>query len=130
MTEWYLTRRNATLTRGAKMKKIMLLMLILVVLVLVISVPVFAGGHVYVRGGVLIGPGWWGPWWWGGPYYPYPYYASPPVVIQQQPPVYQQQAEQYYWYFCPESRIYYPYVKQCPGGWQKVVPTPPAPGNP
>ena len=67
----------------------------------------------------------WGPGWWG---YPYPYYSYPPDVIQQQSPVYEmqtpQQDEEYYWYFCPDSKNYYPYVKQCPKGWLKVVPAP------
>ena len=30
--------------------------------------------------------------------------------------------EQSYWYFCQDPEGYYPYVKQCPKGWQKVVP--------
>jgi len=38
------------------------------------------------------------------------------------PPVQQSQG---YWYFCPEAKAYYPYVKQCTGGWQRVSPTPP-----
>jgi len=32
------------------------------------------------------------------------------------------------WYYCPESKAYYPYVKECPGGWQQVAPQPP-PGH-
>jgi len=46
-------------------------------------------------------------------------------VIQQQTPVYEMQTpqqEEYYWYFCPDSKNYYPYVKQCPNGWLKVIP--------
>ena len=31
---------------------------------------------------------------------------------------------QQYWYFCKGSNKYYPYVKECPGGWQKVLPQP------
>lgn len=31
-----------------------------------------------------------------------------------------------YWYYCAESRVYYPYVNQCPGGWQRVSPQPPS----
>jgi hypothetical protein len=91
------------------------------------------GGHgPHVGIGLWLGPGWW-PGWWGPYYYPsyYPYYQEPPVVIQQQPEVNVQpapQAEQpTYWYFCKDPQGYYPYVKQCPGGWMKVVPTPPAP---
>jgi len=84
-------------------------------------------GHIVVGGGFWFGPGWgWGPGWWGSAGYPYPYYSYPPYVIQQQPSVYEMQTpqrdEEYYWYFCPDSKNYYPYVKQCPNGWLKVVP--------
>ncbi len=95
------------------------------------SFPAMA--HGYFRGGVWIGPGW-GPGWWG-PAYPYPYYVGPPVVIQQQPqpPTEYSAPEQTeapsYWYFCQDPRGYYPYVKNCPGGWKKVVPSPPAPAQ-
>ena len=91
------------------------------------------GGHgPHVGIGVWLGPGW-GPGWWGPYYYPpyYPYYAEPPIVIQQQPEVYEQPApppeQPVYWYYCQESRGYYPYVKECPSGWLKVVPSPPSP---
>ena len=77
----------------------------------------------------------------GYPYYypPYPYYYPPyypaPVVVQQQAPVYVEQDPQPapsvqpstpagYWYYCADSRAYYPYVKQCPAGWQRVAPQP------
>lgn len=87
------------------------------------------GPHVGI--GLWLGPGWW-PGWWGPHYYPsyyYPYYQEPPIVIQQQPEEYEQPAPQegqpVYWYFCKEPQGYYPYVKQCPSGWMKVVPTPP-----
>ena len=90
-----------------------------------------AAGHARIHGGVWIGPGW-GPGWWGPPYpyYSYPYYPAPPVIIQQQAPdVYMQQAPQSeepsYWYYCQDPKGYYPYVKQCPNGWMKVVPSPP-----
>ena len=91
------------------------------------------GGHFGVE--LWLGPGWWGP-----PYrpyapyypYPYPYYSPPQVIVPQQPDVYIQQVPQTsrpeasdYWYYCQDPRGYYPYVQQCPGGWMKVVPTPP-----
>ena len=68
------------------------------------------------------------------PYY-YPSYYPQPVVVQQQSPVYVEQNPQPapsaqpsvpagYWYFCAESRAYYPYVKECPTGWQRVAPQP------
>ncbi|HTF99598.1 MAG TPA: hypothetical protein VK654_03310 [Nitrospirota bacterium] len=107
------------------MKKSLFVLFIVVLAVFAAAAPVLAhGGHI--RGGIWIGPGWWGPWW-----YPYPYYSQPPVVIQQQPPVYEEQEfqaqpQQYYWYFCSDSKAYYPYVKECPGGWLKVIPSPPS----
>ena len=81
------------------------------------------GGHFDVD--FTVGPGW-GPWW--GPYpYSYPYYSTP-VVVEREPELYvePQQAQQY-WYFCNNPKGYYPYVKGCPEGWMKVVPTPTAP---
>jgi len=83
------------------------------------------GGHVGI--GIMLGP-WWGL---GYPSYPYyPYYAPPPVIIQPQPDVYVQPAPQAeasdYWYYCQNPEGYYPYVKRCPNGWLRVVPSPPA----
>lgn len=74
----------------------------------------------------------------GYPYYaPYAYYPpyASPVVVQQQPVTYveqpaqqvQSQQPQYpagYWYYCNDSGAYYPYVKECPAGWQRVSPQP------
>ena len=73
-------------------------------------------------------------------YYPnyYPPYYPAPVVIQQQPTVYVEQNPQPapeaqspvqspstgYWYYCADSRAYYPYVKDCRNGWQRVAPQP------
>ena len=82
-------------------------------------------GHVGV--GVYVGP-YWSPW-----FYPPPYYYQPQVVVvpQAPPPVYVEQQEapaassqQQYWYYCAGAKAYYPYVKECPGGWQKVLPQP------
>jgi hypothetical protein len=117
------------------MKKSLVVILATMVLLLGYSLP----GEARFRGGVYIDP--WGPWW-GAPYgygypgYGYPYYSAPPVIIQQQPQEYVQQPaaqpeQQQYWYYCSESKTYYPYVKKCPGGWMRVVPTPtPAPPVP
>jgi hypothetical protein len=38
-----------------------------------------------------------------------------------------QPVEPIYWYYCQNPQGYYPYVKQCPNGWMKVVPSPPPP---
>ena len=73
----------------------------------------------------------------GGYYGSYPYYY-PPVVstVPVAPPTYIQQAtpqqllpqpQANYWHYCRSPEGYYPYVKECPGGWQQVSPTPPAP---
>lgn len=114
------------------MKKTFVILFVLVFVLIAMTVPIYVyahgGGHGGFRGSIWIGPGWW----WGGPWYPYPYYSSPPAVIERQAPIYYedltpQEDQPYYWYFCQESRTYYPYVKQCPGGWMKVVPSPQTP---
>lgn len=71
--------------------------------------------------------------WWPGPY-PYyrPYYYPGPVIVTPPPlpPVYIEQYEapaetaQQYWYYCRSAKGYYPYVKECPEGWQRVLPQP------
>jgi hypothetical protein len=64
-------------------------------------------------------------------YMPPPVFYSPPAVITvpSQPPVYIEQARpapappqaaQSFWYYCADSRAYYPYVAECPSGWQPV----------
>ena len=86
-------------------------------------------GHGRAHFGVFIGAPF-SPW-----YYPPPYYYSPPVIIERAPQVYIEQApamppppaQSNYWYYCEASRTYYPYVNECPGGWQRVVPQPSAP---
>jgi hypothetical protein len=76
----------------------------------------FSGSHVAV--GVVAGA----PLFW---YYP-PSDFAPAVAIPSLPTVYIEQADQQaYWYYCPETLTYYPYVEQCPGGWQLVVPQAP-----
>ena len=78
----------------------------------------------------------WGPFLPFSPYSyvtPYPYVSpyvvpqAPSVVIQQPPYVQPQQSQpaQQYWYYCTDPSGYHPYVPECPGGWLKVVPTPP-----
>jgi len=68
------------------------------------------------------------------PFY-YPYYypptvitvpVTPPVYIQQPPPIVQQYPSGY-WYYCTNPKGYYPYIQECPRGWQQVEPTPPSP---
>lgn len=60
-------------------------------------------------------------------YYGYPYSAWPPNYGQSYypAPAAAPAPTPAYWYYCAESRSYYPYVRECPGGWQEVAPQPP-----
>ena len=85
----------------------------------------FHGHPGHFRSRVFVGFGF-DPFWY--PWYYYPYY--PPPVVYSSPPVYMEQGQSpvpstNYWYYCPGSSRYYPYVTECPGGWQQVVPVPP-----
>jgi hypothetical protein len=122
-----------------------ILALVIALAGLTLAESALAGG--YYRGGyhggyrgyygprVTVGLGFGYGWPYAGYYgYGYPYYApyyAAPAYVQQQPTVYveQPQAQQVqqptgYWYFCNDSRAYYPYVKECPSGWQRVAPQP------
>jgi hypothetical protein len=99
--------------------------------------PAFAHGgraRVHIGLGFGFGPYWggpfWGPGYWGYPYYAAPvYYPQPIVVAPPTPATYVERSDQPlqsgYWYYCETSRGYYPYVKDCPGGWKAVPPAPP-----
>jgi hypothetical protein len=103
--------------------------------------PGFAGAHrghfhPHFRSGVvIIGAPFFAPFYY--PYrYSYPYYYYPPVAaMPYSPPQYIEQAEaaseqpQGYWYYCADAKAYYPYVKDCPGGWQQVLPQAPPASN-
>jgi hypothetical protein len=109
------------------MKRI--LVLALIAAGALVSGSAFAGGHV--RFGISIGVPIWGPGYYYPPYYYYPpayyYEPAPVVVVPSQPQRYIEQAPQAsagMWYYCADSKAYYPYVKDCPGGWQRVSPTP------
>ena len=96
------------------------------------------GGHVRFGlslGVPLFGPGYYSPYY-GYPFpaYAYPAYAYPPIVVRPSPPpVYIEQSPaaaapapaQADWYYCAASRSYYPYVAECPAGWQRVPSQPP-----
>jgi hypothetical protein len=110
------------------------------------SAQAFGGrghGHSGVRFGVFVGAplltySLYRPYYAPYYYYPPPYY--PPVVVGPAAPteyVEQSQAQPAprsspqaapqtsWWYYCAESKTYYPYVQQCPAGWQQVAPQPP-----
>ncbi|HSG22962.1 MAG TPA: hypothetical protein VLA64_08400 [Azonexus sp.] len=108
-----------------KLRKILAVSLAL--LMLSASAAYAHGGRGSV--GVYFGPYW-------GPGFYSPYYYPPQVIVvpAAPPPVYIEQREapaeaasatQQYWYYCGSSKGYYPYVKECLDGWQKVLPQPP-----
>lgn len=105
-------------------------------------------GHGYgsggnVRFGISLGFPIYAPGYFPSPYYAYPAYAYPAPVYtypgsvytypaavmgSSSPPVYVERSEvqaapapaQADWYYCAASRTYYPYVGECPAGWQRV----------
>jgi hypothetical protein len=123
-----------------------LLLLLMFVLSLLVTGNTFADGGRHGHGngnfgvgvgvGLLLNP-YWGPWSYPPSYY-YPPYARPIIIERPVEQVYIQQAPspasvaavaaaptENYWHYCAESKGYYPYVKECPGGWLKVSPQPP-----
>ena len=114
------------------------ILLLLVIALTAASLPAEAHGGGKARvsvGFVFGGPGYW---YYPGYYYP-PYYYPQVVSYPAEPTVYiergdagapaeQSQGSQGYWYYCKESKAYHPYVKHCPGGWEKQIPAPPPGG--
>lgn len=116
-------------------------LLLICALLLSCAGSAWAGGRWHGSVGVYVGPGaFWGapfyrPYYYPGPYYyPAPYYVPQPVYVAPEPaPVYIERNDvapeavpeaTNYWHYCRESKSYYPYVKECPGGWQQVLPQP------
>lgn len=107
---------------------------LLIALALSASSPSVAHARVGVVVGVPLGP-----WLYPAPYYdsPYPYYpyapyAYPPAFVvppsgyvEQAPSsVYATPPAPSVYYYCPAARAYYPYVRDCPGGWERVPAVP------
>ena len=110
------------------------------------------GYHGHGRLGISLGLPLYGPAYYPGPYvYPAPAYAYPAPAYAYPGPVYSYPApayapgptyapsaayvEQSYaapapvqpeWYYCASSNAYFPYVRECPGGWQRVPAQPPS----
>jgi len=119
------------------MKNIKLWLGVVFLLGVAFAPPVFADRvHSHVGVGVYFG----GPLrLYPYPYYPYPYdpYYPPVIAAPESPPVYIERnppdqagqqddaAPPFYWYHCDKPEGFYPYVRECPGGWQPVEPTPP-----
>ncbi len=122
------------------MKKLKLICLTIVLLGLMTNGSVWSHGRYNAHRlnfGLNLGydPFYYGSFGYRDPFFYPPYYAYPPtVVMPSAPSVYIQQQETVppvqpqiqYWYYCQNPDGYYPYVKQCPGGWLQVVPQPPA----
>lgn len=93
------------------------------------------GGYGYALGGAFVG----GPWFWGlydtWPFYD-DYYFAPdamvpnitPAYIEQRAPGASPQPADAFWYYCDNPAGYYPYVQNCPAGWQRVRPQAPPGG--
>ena len=74
------------------------------------------------------------PWYGFVPSYSYGYSYPPVIMTPSPPPVYIQQQQvmppqpqvpaDYYWHYCRDREGYYPYVRNCPGGWLRVAPQP------
>jgi len=68
--------------------------------------------------------------------YPAPAYGYPAAVVPALPPVYAEQGvapsapapsqAQGDWFYCAAAKGYYPYVNECPAGWQRVPAQPPS----
>ena len=105
-----------------------------------VALPVLAHGGGRYYGGyrssfsVVVGVPAYSYWYPGPYYYPYYYPYRPAVVaVPSAPTTYIERGDAYtpaeqqqgYWYYCEAAKAYYPYVKQCAGGWQRVSPQPP-----
>ena len=97
------------------------------------------GGYGWGWGGVAVGAALVSaaylasyPYWYGHPYsYAYPYVVPAPVY---QTPIYAPPPQQAMaapapatdmWYYCRKSKAYYPYVRTCAAGWERVPTIPP-----
>jgi hypothetical protein len=111
--------------------------LILLLLAVASGSALAGGGHVHSR--VVVGfnfgyPGWYAPYYYPPPAYYYPPAYYPPYAAPATPTTYVERSDvaeeapaqpPATWYFCREANGYYPYVKQCPGGWMRVPAQPP-----
>lgn len=96
---------------------------------------------LFVLGGIAPGEAWW----YRRHYYNYPYYypqpfapfgsqmffESYPYSYPTYPPPFgldppAQVPQPQYWYYCKTSNPpgYFPYIRECPGGWTQEVPRP------
>jgi len=78
----------------------------------------FTGATVFYTG---YWPGYWPGYWYGTGYGAVPGYAPPAAMYYVEKNEAELQSETT-WFYCEGEATYYPYVKQCPGGWVKVAP--------
>lgn len=107
------------------------------------------GGHTHVGIGIGLNffPGYYRPYYYSPIYYDYPYYPNEVIVrtvpapttvyVEESPsspsPIYRSNdvpnaaptAGGNVWYYCHNPDGFYPSIKSCPGGWQKVPASPP-----
>lgn len=127
--------------------------LVLILLGTFVNGSAMAGyrGHAYghghnhgpnVRIGLSFGFPIYVPRYFSAPVYTYPAYAVPAAVLVYPPAMIRRTSSPVYierglmqaapapsgaqndWYYCASSQTYYPYAKECPGGWQRVPPQP------
>jgi hypothetical protein len=105
----------------------------LLMLACMLASPAAWAHHNSVHFGFSFGfPGYWGypaPYYYppAYPYYGYPQYgqaAGPETYVEQAAPPAPPQSQTQWWYYCAEANAYYPYVRECAGGWQRVAPAP------
>src|SRR5688572_27859973 len=84
----------------------------------------FGGGHRHHHHhsfvGVGFGGGWLGP---PAYYYPVPVPVEPVTYVERGASA--PAPEPAWWYYCEAANGYYPHVKTCPAGWQRIPPAPP-----
>jgi hypothetical protein len=99
-------------------------------ILVLLAVALFAGNATAAHTRLYLGFHFGVPLYWPEPYYYYPppyyYYPppSPPVYYAPAPAAAPEETQQWY-YFCADSKTYYPYVRECPAGWQRVPAVPP-----
>ncbi|PLP96274.1 hypothetical protein CYJ10_33125 [Cupriavidus pauculus] len=90
----------------------------------------FHHGHVAFFAVGAGWPGWWGYAYDGWPYYPaysaYSAYPTTPVTYIEKGDGSDSASANDWWYRCNEPNGYYPYVQDCPAGWQVELARPPS----
>jgi hypothetical protein len=76
--------------------------------------------HISSRSVSVAGPVF-APWYPAPPYWYYEQTVAVPAYIERDPAS-ADAAQPQYWYFCKAAKIYYPYIGECPAGWQAVAP--------